>query len=44
MDAIMCWWFDIWMDTALRMYYWPFFVAGNADNVQDICGLWQKNR
>jgi hypothetical protein len=41
-DSVMCWWFDVYMDTALKMYYWPFFVAGNIDNWKDICGF-RKN-
>jgi hypothetical protein len=27
---------DMQMDMALKMYYWPAFVAGNMDNWTDI--------
>ena len=29
-------WLDLWADFALKMYYWPFFLAGNMDNIRDI--------
>jgi len=32
LDNFMCYWFDIYVDTALKMYYWPAFVVGNADD------------
>jgi hypothetical protein len=41
-DIVLSWWFDAYMDTALKMYYWPFFVAGNIDNWKDICGFRQN--
>ena len=28
--------FDMWALTFIKMYYWPFFVAGTADNVVDL--------
>lgn len=35
-DQIICWWFDQWITTALKMYYWPAFIAGSADNIVDL--------
>lgn len=35
-DQILCWWYDQWMTGVLKMYYWPAFVAGSADNVVDL--------
>ena len=29
-------WMDYLADIALKMYYWPFWIAGNFDNLQDI--------
>ncbi len=23
----------------IKMYYWPYFVAGNADNIKEIMGI-----
>ena len=23
----------------IQMYYWPYFVAGNLDNIKDIMGM-----
>lgn len=35
-DQVMCVWYDAYVDAALKMYYWPAFVAGNADNWTDL--------
>ena len=28
--------FNVWMLTAIKMYYLPYFIAGSADNVVDL--------
>lgn len=35
-EDIMCWWFDQGMLTFVKIYYWPAFVAGSADNIIDL--------
>ena len=32
-DEMMGLIFDYWMQIAIKMYYWPAFVAGTADDV-----------
>lgn len=43
-DKIFNFWMDQWADVAVKMYYWPFFLAGNMDNIKDIsmCKFWRK--
>lgn len=36
MYTTMNWWLDQYMLAFLKMYYWPAFVAGSADNVVDL--------
>lgn len=31
-DDFMCWWYDQLVSLALKMYYWPAFIAGTADD------------
>lgn len=35
-DQIFGYWFDQFMFGAIKMYYWPAFVAGISDNVTDL--------
>lgn len=35
-EDMICWWYDQWMTGVLKMYYWPAFVAGSADNIVDL--------
>lgn len=35
-DQILGWWFDQGMLAFVKMYYWPAFVAGSADNIVDL--------
>ena len=35
-EDIMCWWFDQGMLAFVKIYYWPAFVAGSADNIVDL--------
>jgi hypothetical protein len=35
-DQFMCYWYDIHIDALLKIYFWPAFVAGSADNVMDL--------
>lgn len=35
-DNVMCYWYDLYMNAALRGYYWPAFIAGSADNILDL--------
>ena len=28
---------NFWVLTAIKMYYLPYFIAGNADNIKDLC-------
>jgi hypothetical protein len=32
-DEIMCWWFDRFAEAGLLSYYWPFFIAGDIDEI-----------
>lgn len=35
-DYMMCASYDYWFSMGLKMYYWPAFVAGSADNIADL--------
>ena len=35
-DQIFGYWFDNWMLFVIKCYYWPMFVAGVSDDVQDL--------
>lgn len=35
-NPIVDWYMDQWVSIWLKMYYWPAFMAGNADNITDI--------
>jgi hypothetical protein len=35
-DQVIGWWFDQWVLAGVKLYYWPAFVAGSADNVVDL--------
>ena len=35
-ETVGCWWYDQWVTGLLKVYYWPAFVAGISDNVQDL--------
>jgi hypothetical protein len=32
-DDIMCWWFDRYMEAFMHTYYFPFFIAGDMDEI-----------
>ncbi len=36
LDKLIEFWLDLLADFALKMYYWPFWIAGNLDNIRDI--------
>ncbi len=33
---VVGWWFDQSISVMLKLYYWPAFIAGNSDNIQDM--------
>ena len=35
-DQIFGYWFDHWMHFVIQCYYWPMFVVGVSDNIQDL--------
>lgn len=35
-DQMAGWVFDLYMQQAIKCYYWPAFIAGNTDNVMDL--------
>lgn len=38
-DDVVAWWFDQYVSVWIKMYYWPYFLAGNADNIKDIASI-----
>ena len=35
-DYLFGFWYDMWVLGFVKMYYWPAFVAGSADNIADL--------
>lgn len=35
-EDIAGWWIDQSINNFLKLYYWPFFVAGNLDNWKEL--------
>ena len=35
-EQILCWYIDQCVLTFVKMWYWPAFVAGSADNTADL--------
>ena len=35
-NPVTDWYMDQYTSAWLKMYYWPFFIAGNGDNIKDI--------
>ena len=41
-NKIIDWYMDQLADLALKMYYWPFFVAGNLDDWVEIGRMYTR--
>lgn len=34
-NPIAEWWMDQWIDSLLKIYYWPMFLAGSEDKINE---------